>query len=70
MSSDSRRSQVLATAVLLIVLFAILDKHNGPSAPGTVPVGLFLVILGLGVALGMETSELFSFIFSECLRRM
>jgi hypothetical protein len=51
--------------VLLIVLLAITDKHNGPATPGIVSVGLFLVILGLGASLGMETSELFSFVSKD-----
>jgi len=49
-------SEVLATAVLLILVLAITDKRNGAPPPGLAPVALFVVILGLGISLGMETS--------------
>ena len=51
-------SQVLATAVLLIVILAISDKQNGPPPAGLVPLALFIAVLGLGASLGMETGEL------------
>jgi glycerol uptake facilitator-like aquaporin len=38
-----------------MVLFAVWDKHNGPPPTGLVPLVLFILLLGEGVALGMET---------------
>ncbi|KAH7885247.1 major intrinsic protein superfamily membrane channel protein [Phlebopus sp. FC_14] len=48
-------SEFLGSAVLIIAILSITDKRNGPPPPGLVPLALFLVILGIGLALGMET---------------
>ncbi|KAF4577074.1 hypothetical protein EYR36_005061 [Pleurotus pulmonarius] len=48
-------SEVLATAVLLIVVLAIGDKRNCPPPAGLAPLVLFLLILGIGASLGMQT---------------
>ncbi|QRW22594.1 aquaporin, Major intrinsic protein family [Rhizoctonia solani] len=48
-------SEALGTAVLLIVLAAITDKHNGPPPSGLVPLAVFITILGEGACLGMQT---------------
>ncbi|KAJ6610467.1 aquaporin-like protein [Mycena sp. CBHHK59/15] len=48
-------SEFLATAVLLIVVLATTDPHNSPPPPGLLPLVLFILILGHGVSLGMET---------------
>ncbi|KAI0690457.1 aquaporin [Cerioporus squamosus] len=47
--------EFMATAVLLIVVLAIGDARNGPPPPGLVPLVLFIMILGIGAALGMQT---------------
>ncbi|CDO69991.1 hypothetical protein BN946_scf184973.g1 [Trametes cinnabarina] len=47
--------EFLGTAVLLIVVCAITDVRNGPPPPGLVPLVLFIMILGIGAALGMQT---------------
>ncbi|KAJ7643934.1 major intrinsic protein superfamily membrane channel protein [Roridomyces roridus] len=49
-------SEFLATGVLTIVVLAIGDKKNLPPPAGLAPLVLFLVILGLGASLGMETA--------------
>jgi len=49
-------SEFLGTAILVMVLLAVLDKHNGPPPSGLVPLVLFILLLGEGVALGMETA--------------
>lgn len=41
--------------MLLLVVFAVTDRNNGPPPAGLVPLTIFFVILGIGVALGMET---------------
>lgn len=51
-------SEVLATAVLLIVVLAIGDKRNCPPPAGLAPLVLFLLILGIGASLGMQTGAL------------
>lgn len=48
-------SEFLATAVLMIMVLAATDKKNSPPPDGLVPLFLFLLILGIGAALGMET---------------
>ncbi|KAG5653111.1 hypothetical protein H0H81_002258 [Sphagnurus paluster] len=48
-------SEFLATAVLLIVVFAMNDRRNAPPPSGLAPLLLFLLILGIGASLGMET---------------
>ncbi|KAJ3487478.1 hypothetical protein NLI96_g3508 [Meripilus lineatus] len=45
----------LGTAILLIVVCAITDKKNGPPPAGLVPLALFIAILGIGAAMGMQT---------------
>lgn len=49
-------SEFLATAILLIVVLAVTDKSNGPPPAGLVPLVLFILILGEGASLGMETA--------------
>lgn len=49
-------SEFLTTAVLVIVLLAISDKKNCPPPAGLAPLALFILILGIGACLGMETS--------------
>jgi len=48
-------SEVLATAVLLIVILAIGDKRNISPPTGLEPLVFFILILGIGGALGMQT---------------
>jgi hypothetical protein len=50
-------SEVLATAVLLIVVLSVGDKRNSPPPAGLGPLTLFFLILGLGASLGMETGK-------------
>ncbi|KAH8104487.1 aquaporin [Cristinia sonorae] len=47
--------EFLGTVVLLIVVCAINDSKNGPPPPGLAPLVLFLVVLGIGSALGFQT---------------
>ncbi|KAI0712513.1 aquaporin [Earliella scabrosa] len=47
--------EFLGTAVLLIVVCAVNDARNGPPPPGLVPLVLFIMILGIGASLGMQT---------------
>jgi aquaglyceroporin related protein len=48
-------SEFLDTAILLIVVLAIGDRKNAPPPAGLAPLVLFLLILGLGASMGMET---------------
>jgi aquaglyceroporin related protein, other eukaryote len=50
-------SEFLATAVLVLLVFAMTDKKNMAPPQGLAPLFLFLLILGIGVALGMETGQ-------------
>ncbi|KDN34586.1 hypothetical protein RSAG8_12318, partial [Rhizoctonia solani AG-8 WAC10335] len=48
-------SEVLGTAILLLVVLAVTDNRNGPPPSGLVPLVLFITILGQGACLGMQT---------------
>ncbi|KAI0771203.1 aquaporin [Trametes elegans] len=47
--------EFVGTAVLLIVVMAIGDARNGPPPPGLAPLVLFILILGIGASIGMQT---------------
>lgn len=49
-------TEFTATAVFLMVIMAATDKRNGSPPAGLVPLVLFIVFLGIGISLGMETS--------------
>jgi aquaglyceroporin related protein len=55
-------SEFLATAVLFIMFLAFtdrhkkgVDKHNDASTNGLLPFALFILFIGLGASLGMQT---------------
>ncbi|KAF9241158.1 major intrinsic protein superfamily membrane channel protein [Melanogaster broomeanus] len=48
-------SEFLGAAILILAILAATDKNNGPPPPGLVPLVIFLTILGISVALGMQT---------------
>lgn len=48
------------TAILALMIVAATDKYNMAPPPGLLPLTIFLVLLGLGVALGMQTSYAFN----------
>jgi aquaglyceroporin related protein, other eukaryote len=41
-----------------MVVFAVTDKRNGPPPAGMVPLVVFVAILGIAVAFGMQTGRL------------
>ncbi|KAF8195403.1 aquaporin [Pholiota molesta] len=47
--------ELLGTMVLLFVVLAMNDKKNSPPPSGLAPLVLFILILGIGASLGMET---------------
>ncbi|KAF8269546.1 aquaporin [Lactarius quietus] len=48
--------EFLGTFVLLLVVFAVTDKRRSSTVPaGLVPLIVFITILGIGTALGMQT---------------
>ncbi|TFY80640.1 hypothetical protein EWM64_g3373 [Hericium alpestre] len=47
--------EFIGSMILVLVVFAITDKRNGPPAPGMVPLVIFILILGIGAAFGMQT---------------
>jgi len=49
-------SEFLGAALLMLVLLAVLDKKNGPPPPGLIPLVIFILVIGLGACLGMNTS--------------
>lgn len=46
----------MATAILLIIVFALTDPRNCPPPAGLLPLVLFVTITGIGASLGMETA--------------
>jgi len=48
-------SEFLATAVLFMMVLALTDKRNGAPTNGLLPFALFILFVGLGASLGMET---------------
>ncbi|KAK9899035.1 aquaporin [Cystobasidium minutum MCA 4210] len=49
-------SELLATAVLLFIILSLGDANNNPAPPGMNGVILYIVIMGIGAALGTETA--------------
>lgn len=49
-------SEFLGSAILIIGVLCVTDKNNGPPPQGLVPLALFIVVLGIGASLGMNTS--------------
>jgi hypothetical protein len=47
--------EFLGTTVLIIVVLAINDKKNNPPPGGLAPLALFLLVLGIGASIGMQT---------------
>jgi aquaglyceroporin related protein, other eukaryote len=51
-------SKFIGTFILLMVVFAVTDNRNGPPPAGLVPLVVFIAILGIAVAFGMQTGRL------------
>ncbi|KAH9980304.1 putative aquaporin 4 [Lactifluus volemus] len=47
--------EFLGTFILLLVLFAVTDKKNGPPPAGLVPLVVFIIFLAISVAFGAQT---------------
>ncbi|KAF8964774.1 putative aquaporin 6 [Flammula alnicola] len=52
--------EFLGTAILVFIVIAATDKNNNAPPNGLLPVTLFLALLGLGAAFGMQTSYAFN----------
>lgn len=48
-------NEFIGTAVLLMVVFAVTDRSNGPPPAGLVPLVVFVALLAIGTSLGMQT---------------
>ncbi len=46
--------QVVGTALLVAVLFALIDRHNNPPSPASLPLVVGLLVVGIGVAFGFN----------------
>jgi len=49
-------NEFLGTAILLIVVLAATDKGNVSPPQGLLPLVLFILVLGIGACLGMQTA--------------
>ncbi|THH09291.1 hypothetical protein EW146_g8723 [Bondarzewia mesenterica] len=54
-AANSFFDEFLGAFTLLLVIFAVTDKKNGPPPAGLVPLVLFVVLLGVSSAFGMQT---------------
>ncbi|CAO1619310.1 unnamed protein product [Sympodiomycopsis kandeliae] len=54
-------SEALASAVLVAVVFALGDKKNLSPPKGTMPIAMFLLLVGIGAALGINTGYAINF---------
>ncbi|ETW81616.1 aquaporin [Heterobasidion irregulare TC 32-1] len=54
-AANSFFDQFVGTFALVLVVFAVSDKRNGPPPAGLVPLVIFIFILGVGTAFGMQT---------------
>ncbi|KAF9045603.1 aquaporin-like protein [Panaeolus papilionaceus] len=52
--------ELFGACILTFMVLAMTDKKNNAIPHGLLPIGLFLVLLGLGVSLGMQTSYAFN----------
>ncbi|KAF5336628.1 hypothetical protein D9758_015934 [Tetrapyrgos nigripes] len=50
-------SEFIATTILIVVILAVTDKRNTAPPLGLVPVVLFIVVVGLATAIGMNTGS-------------
>jgi len=48
-------SEFMTSAIMMMCILSFNDKKNGPPPPGTMPISLFILILGVGLALGINT---------------
>ena len=46
----------MGSAVLIIGILAVTDKRNAAPPAGLLPMALFIIVLGIGAAMGMNTS--------------
>jgi len=49
-------SEFFTTIILVFGILAILDKKSSPPPNGLAPLAVFILVLGIGTSLGMETS--------------
>jgi len=49
-------TEFLATALLVLTVLTVTDKHNNPPPPGVVPFVIFIMMLGLATVFGAQTS--------------
>jgi len=53
-------NEFIGTAILALIIVAASDKYNLAPPKGLLPLVIFFVLLGLGTALGMQTSYAFN----------
>ena len=56
-------TEFLTTAILSMVVLALTDKRNNTLSPGLLPLALFLLFIGFGVSLGIQTGGCISHMF-------
>ncbi|KAE9353557.1 hypothetical protein PF008_g4939 [Phytophthora fragariae] len=48
-------TEMFATALLVIGVFAVLDQHNRPASPFSAPTAVALLVVGIGMAFSVNT---------------
>lgn len=54
-ASSAFLSEMIASAALICVVFALGDKSNLPTPKGTMAFAMFIVLIGIGAAMGVNT---------------
>lgn len=54
-NSSAFLSEAIASAVLICVVFALGDKGNLPPPKGTMAFAMFIVLIGIGASMGVNT---------------
>ncbi|KAH6910635.1 aquaporin-like protein, partial [Coprinopsis sp. MPI-PUGE-AT-0042] len=55
-AASSFFAEFLATGILAMMILAMTDKRNMSPIPGLFPVAIFLLLVGVGTSLGMQTA--------------
>jgi aquaglyceroporin related protein len=64
-NSSAFLSEAIASGVLVCVVFALGDKGNLPPPKGTMAFAMFIVLIGIGASMGVNTGYAVSLSFAK-----